>query len=409
MDVQQARTALAKGSLKLTDKGVRELPPPPTGSVIYTDGSRAEVRVTAAGARAWVFRYRSNGRSVTYTIGDTQNWKATAAQKEAQHLTRLVDQGRDPHGEKKAAREAPTMKELCDRYLEEHAAKKRSEAEDRRMIDTIIRPALGARKVAEIEFEHVDQLHRRITTKGTRTGHGRGAPYTANRVVSLLSKMFALSRQWKMRSDNPARGVARNYEEPLERYLKADELDRLLDVLARWPDPQIVDIVYLLMEMGCRPSELFGATWAQFDAEPGRWVKRSSHTKQEKTHRVPLSGSAQLRLNRMRESSKSEFLFPGKGVEHVTTIKKSWASICKAAKIEGRFRLYDLRHSAASFLADDGRDLLTIGAMLGHAQQATTKRYVHLFDDKLRAAAEGMGARLERKPKAEVQSLRHRR
>jgi hypothetical protein len=31
-----------------------------------------------------------------------------------------------------------------------------------------------------------------------------------------------------------------------------------------------------------------------------------------------------------------------------------------------------------------------------------TRRYVHLFDDKLKAAAEGVGARLARKSKADI-------
>jgi integrase len=247
-------------------------------------------------------------------------------------------------------------------------------------------------------------LHRKVSTKGASGKRAKGSPYAANRVLSLLSKMFSLAIRWKMRSDNPAKGIERNTEPPLERHLTADELDRLLDTLAAWSDQAVVDIVYLLMETGCRPTELFRATWGQFD-EPGLWVKRSTHTKQEKKHRSHLSAPAQLRLARMRETSASEFLFPGRGVEHITTIKKSWKRICDAAQIQGRFRLYDLRHSAASFLAADGGDLLTIGAMLGHTQAQTTKRYIHLFDDKLKAAAEGMGARLARKPKAEVHQL----
>jgi integrase len=270
-------------------------------------------------------------------------------------------------------------------------------------IPPFFRPAMGTLRVADVKFDDCDRLHRRIST---RTKHKpSGAPYRANRVASLLHKMFALAIRWKMRPDNPCGGIERNVEQPLERYLKADELDRLLDVLAHWSDyPMVVDVVYLLMETGCRPGELFKATWAQFET-PGLWVKPSSNTKDVRVHRVPLSGPAQLRLCRMRESSRSEYLFPSKGGGHIKSIQNSWQRICKQAEIKGRFRLYDVRHSNASFLADDGRDLLTIGAMLGHSQAQTTRRYVHLFDDKLRAAAEGMGARLDRKPAAEVHEL----
>jgi hypothetical protein len=34
------------------------------------------------------------------------------------------------------------------------------------------------------------------------------------------------------------------------------------------------------------------ATWSQFDAQPGFWIKPSSHTKQRREHRLPLSAPA---------------------------------------------------------------------------------------------------------------------
>ena len=60
------------------------------------------------------------------------------------------------------------------------------------------------------------------------------------------------------------------------------------------------------------------------------------------------------------------------------------------------------RLNRQNFLAYDGRDLPTVGGVLGQTQTQTTRRYMHLFDDNLRAATEGMGARLERKPKGEI-------
>jgi integrase len=392
-------------TVKLTDKLAREEPAPAAGYKIVNDDEVAGfgLLVTANGARSWVFRYRHARRSRRYTIGSFPSWTATTARKRAKELDRLVDQGLDPQGDKDEARKAPNVNELADRYLAEHAPKKRSGDEDRKMIDLYIRPAIGTLRVVDVKFDDCDKLHRRISTRSKRKPSG--APYRANRVAALLHKLFELAIRWEMRPDNPAKGIERNAEEPLERYLKADELNRLLDVLDGLKDRQVANIIRLLMETGCRPGELFKSTWAQFEKEPGVWVKPATSTKGEKIHRVPLSGPVQLLLSKMKEEAKSEFLFPGKGVDHVTTLKKSWGKICKAAQIEGRFRVYDLRHSNASFIADDGKDLLTIGAMLGHTQVATTRRYVHLFDDKLKAAAEGVGARLARRPKAEVRQL----
>jgi len=398
--------------MELTDKQARRCAIPATGLKIYPDSGHPKavanfgVRVTAAGARAWVYRYRHNGRSRTYTIGDVSSWPAAAARSEAKRLARLVDQGHDPQADKQAAREAPTMRELCDRYVGEHAVKKRTEAEDRRMIETIIRPALGARKVVEIEFSDVDQLHRRLTTKGMRTGHGRGAPYAANRVVSLLGKMFALSIQWKMRSDNPAKGIERNVEQKRKRYLKPDELARLTAALAAHPDQVIADALRMLLLTGARKSEVLGARFAQFEADV--WTKRSSETKQKREHEVSISAPVREIIDRRRAATNGEFLFPGRGTDHLTEIKKACAAICRAADLRD-FRIHDLRHSAASFLVSNGATLPLIGAILGHSQASTTQRYAHLLRDPQKAAVEELANIVMQRPKAKVVPMRGRR
>ena len=52
------------------------------------------------------------------------------------------------------------------------------------MILNDVLPALGNQKVADVEYADIDNLHRKITKR---------APIRANRVVSLMSKMFSLS------------------------------------------------------------------------------------------------------------------------------------------------------------------------------------------------------------------------
>jgi integrase len=49
-------------------------------------------------------------------------------------------------------------------------------------------------------------------------------------------------------------------------------------------------------------------------------------------------------------------------------------------------RFHDLRHTTASMLAKAGVPLYTIGAILGHSQAQTTKRYSHLATDTLAEA-----------------------
>lgn len=63
-------------------------------------------------------------------------------------------------------------------------------------------------------------------------------------------------------------------------------------------------------------------------------------------------------------------------------------SFQRAARKEGLqdIRFHDLRHTTASMLAQAGVPLFTIGAILGHSQAQTTKRYAHLATDTLAEA-----------------------
>jgi integrase len=385
---------------KFDDRLVRELPAPASGNRITYDRGGKEpvkgfgIRVTAAGAKSFVLNYTIAGRERRLTIGGYPAWSVAAAREQAKSLRRRVDNGEDPLGAREAERAAATVAELCDRYLADHAARKRTGKQDRAYIDRFIRPRLGSRKVDSITFTDLDGLHRKLTTAS--------GPYAANRVAALLSKMFALSVRWGMRTDNPAKGIERNHEERRYRYLTGDELRRLTEALAACPSQQAANAVRLLLLTGARRGEVLGATWDQFDLEAGIWIKPSSHTKQKREHRVPLSAPARQLLADIRAAAQqradekswglSPFVFSARtGEGHMVEIKTAWAGLCKAAKLDG-VRLHDLRHTYASVLASAGLSLPVIGALLGHTQPGTTARYTHLFDDPLRAATERVGA-----------------
>ena len=180
----------------------------------------------------------------------------------------------------------------------------------------------------------------------------------------------------------------------------------------------------MLLLTGARRTEVLAATWSQIDLENGVWLKPSSHTKQKKEHRVPLSAPAMALLVeiRGRVDAACPFVFPSDVMadgefRHLVEVKKCWLSVCKTAGLakevpvltpagkavkdekgrpvmawENTVRLHDLRHSYASILASAGMSLPIIGALLGHSQAQTTARYSHLMDDALRAATERVGA-----------------
>lgn len=384
---------------KLTDTIVKALAPPEKGNRIEYDADVKGfgARVTAAGARSFILNYRTHsGRERRYTIGQFPAWQTTAARTEAKELKKLIDRGGDPLAAIEAKREAPTVADLCARYQSDHMPKKReiSQRDDRSMIECDVLPALKHYKVAEVSFSDIDLIHRAITAR---------APYRANRVVALLSKMFALAVRWGWRTNNPARGIERNQEVKRTRYLGPEELTNLTAALAEHDDQQAANIVRLLLLTGARRGEVLTARWDQFNLTDGVWTKPGATTKQKTDHRVPLSAPARRLLAELFATRRDgqEYVFPGRNGGHRIEIKNDWAAICKAAGITGA-RMHDLRHTYASMLASANISLPTIGALLGHTQPQTTARYSHLFDDPLRAATERVGALVSGKPVAPV-------
>ena len=197
---------------------------------------------------------------------------------------------------------------------------------------------------------------------------------------------------WRVRGDNPARGIERNPEDKRERYLSGPELVALTNALAEYEDQQAANIVRLLLLTGARRWEVFSLKWDQLDLETGTWTKPAAYTKQKTMHRIPLSGAARLLLGELREAAddSAEYVFPGRHGAHRVEVKSDWAALCEAAGIKNA-RLHDLRHTYASLLASAGLSLPIIGALLGHTQAQTTHRYSHLLDDPLRQATAGAG------------------
>jgi integrase len=394
---------------KLTDKIVKNLPPPTgvrSNRITYDSEVKGfGARKTKNGACSFVLNYRTrDGVERRLTIGSHPDWPVAEAREEARRLKRVIDQGGDPLSDRRALREAPTMVELTERYMREHAIphkRPQSRKEDAGIIQLWILPELGDRKVAALRYADIAALHLKMSAK---------APTRANRAVSLLSKMFSLARQWEWRDgDNPAKGIIRNPENQRKHYVRSNELVRFLTMLRDYPRRTPADAITLLLLTGARPAEVYNATWSQFDLADGIWVKPAARTKQWEEHRVPLSVPAVELLVARSNAATDRYVFPGQRADRpMTDARKAWRAIRSQAELPPETRLYDLRHTFASTLASAGLSLPIIGELLGHTQVSTTKRYAHLFDEPLRAATE-MAATLligvQEKPGAEILPL----
>ena len=186
----------------------------------------------------------------------------------------------------------------------------------------------------------------------------------------------------------PARASSATTRKAASGFSVKPELAAITDALAEYPGVA-ADCVRLIMLTGCRPAEAMEAEWAEFDKEPGYWVKPSAHTKQRKVHRLPLSPPAIELLDRLRKKRKGKWVFPGDiAGEPLKALWHVWHFVRRKTGLGQDARVYDLRHTFASVGAGGGLGLPIIGKLLGHTQSRTTQRYAHLADDPLREAAE---------------------
>ena len=350
------------------------------------------VRVQRGGAKSYVLHYRAGaGRGAPLrklTIGRHGSpWTPETARREAKRLLGLIEDGADPAADKLARKEAPTIAELAERFLAEHAEAKRktsSAAEYRRLLDKIILPALGKRKAADVSRADVTKLHHA----------NRAAPYQANRVLAVLSKMFNLAERWGLRPDgsNPCRHVERFAERKRERMLSTSELARLGGALASYDgSPYAVAAVKLLVFTGARLGEVLGLRWAWIDLERGEARLPDSKSGVKTLHLPPPALSILAELPRL---NGNPYVIAGaKEGAALVNLEKPWRAIRAAAGLDD-VRLHDLRHAFASVAASSGMGLPIIGKILGHSQPATTARYAHLASDPVKAAAAAIAGKI---------------
>lgn len=93
-------------------------------------------------------------------------------------------------------------------------------------------------------------------------------------------------------------------------------------------------------------------------------------------------------LEGLNRSHEYVFPSPKTGVALID-VKRQFDKAKREAGLED-FRFHDLRHTAATRMADLGADVFTIAAILGHSDIRMTSRYTHATDRARRVAVESL-------------------
>ncbi len=356
-------------------------------SAEYSDTEVIGLRlaVNKAGRKFFYFRFTFNGQKRVIKLGEYGAMTIPDARKKALEMRADIDAGIDPTVERDRIRGIPTFKDFAlNDYMEWAKGSKRSWNTDLSKFNNHLIPKFGNRRLTEITMRDIQLYHAQV-----RQSHSAGS---ANRHLSVISKLYKCAIQWGIVERNPCAGVKKFQENnAMQRFLTPDEIRRLYKAMDDMNGRSVMTIasLKLLLLTGARRSEALTARWENVDLERGIW--RIPHTKNGRAHHVMLSDEAKELLAKLPRVEGSPWVFPGRDPsKHVVDPRKCLDQLMDAAGIE-RIRIHDLRHTFASLCAQSGHDLYLIKQALNHSDIQVTQRYAHLTSDNLRTAVQSVG------------------
>lgn len=372
------------------------------------------LRVYPSGKKVFVAQVRVGRHLRRVKIGAFGPFTVEQARTQAEKIARSASEGRDPQREKRAVRDAATVSELCDLYLEAAAAglvttrfgrPKRDStiAIDEGRVLRHIKPTIGrlpARDLSRTDVQRmIDTIAAGKTAGSFPSGKPRGKAIvkggsgTAARVAELLGGIYTWAeKRGHVAGPNPVRGLDKARGNAKDRTLSTEELLELGKALgkAKVKSPIAVQATRLIALTGLRRQEACTLQWSEID-----WTGHCLRLDVTKTGKsVRPIGEAAMELLSSIDRLSDDWVFPNRDDSGGADLKKAIASLFESAGLSDA-RSHDLRRTFASIAADEGYGDATIAELLGHARRGVTSRYyIRRPDEALISAANRTAGRI---------------
>jgi integrase len=322
------------------------------------------------GEALWAYRYRIGGRdSKRIQRGGfrTERDACEALERELEVLRRVDGVG-----------SSMTLAELVGEYLAQHDAEPVTIEKLRWLLGKAL-AAFGDRRLSELRPQEIAAWRMTITP-----GHRFEA-------TQALRQVLARAVVWQMLTDNPAKvGVdnptrRRKEQRPFEAW---EELEALAGTLGPYYGPMVL----FAAATGLRPGEWIALERRDVDRKARVvYIRRAftngrlKWTKTEASVRaVPLQAIALAALEELLSDSESRLLFPSPrgGYLNLRNFRnRHWKPAQLEAGIEPVRRIYDLRHTFATFALRAGISTFELSRYMGTSLLMIDRHYGHLARD----------------------------
>ena len=273
------------------------------------------VRIYSTGLGNFIHRYKIKGVRRVYTFDgialnprSTEKEISTALSKaralhqdQRNKLAIGLDVAIERDLNAKAILAIPTVSDFAYTFIERYAKpKNKAWQEQERILKADVLPLIGALKINAVERKHIIKL---LDKK-----EDAGAPVARNRLLSLLSKVFAFALERALIDVNPALGIKKLPEQARERTLTTDEIKRLWSATSNESNFSISTrlVLRLALLTGQRIGELCQMSESQINGD--LWTIPT--TKNGLPHSVPLCPMALDLIDTAKPYSVNGLLFP---------------------------------------------------------------------------------------------------
>ena len=299
------------------------------------------VRVSKGGRKTFFNCYRYGVEQRRDTLGVYPRVTLAKARAKALESLRLIDEGIDPA--KTRRQSIMTVDQAVDDFIRQYAKPRNKNWRETSNV-------LKREFVARYRHRDIKLIDRRDILEIIDAAVERGASYQANRIHSMIRKMFNWFVERGIVERSPIIGMkAPTRERSRDRVLHDDEIKLLIGACKEEAYP-FGPFTLLLLATAQRRSEVANMRWSQIDRENAIWEIPAQLSKNGKPHQVPLNDFALSVLDDIPRFLDCDFVFSTTGTTPISGISKMLRRI-QAHSGTTDWRLHDLRRTAASGMA----------------------------------------------------------